>query len=41
MEIPSTGPIDVTGDVEGKKNCTVTCEISSARFASKRVMYHT
>jgi len=41
MPMASTGPIDVAGDVEGNKNCSVTCETPFARFVSKLVVYHT
>jgi len=41
MPMASTGPIDLAGDVEGTKNCTVICETPFTRFVSKRVVYHT
>ena len=41
MPTASTDPDDVANDVEGNKNCTVTCEPPATRFASKFVVYHT
>ena len=32
---------DDADDVEGDKNCTVTCEPPFTRFVSKFVVYHT
>ena len=41
MPMAITDPNDVADVVEGNKNCTVTCEPPSTRFASKFVVYHT
>lgn len=41
VAMASTGSIDVAGDVEGKKNFTVTCETPFTKFVSKLVLYHT
>ena len=41
MPMASKGLNVVAGDVEGNKNCTVTCETSFTRFVSKLVVYHT
>ena len=41
MPMASKGTIVVTGDVEGTKNFTVTCETAFTRFVPKLVMYHT
>ena len=41
VAMASTGSIDVAGDVEGKKNFTVTCEAPFTKFVSKLVLYHT
>jgi len=41
MPMASTDPNDVADVVEGNKNCTVTCETTFSRFASKLVMNQT